>query len=139
MKIKLKNTKLLFIYRHSLFKLFSFATDNKDIENIIKALLDDINMSQDKYYEELNNKEKYNLAKALFSFKLKIKDTKSYDHAQITLGGVSLDEIKTTMESKLVDDLYIIGELLDVNGQCGGYNLAFAFISGMIAGKSAND
>ena len=39
------------------------------------------------------------------------------------------------MESLLVPNLYIAGELLDVNGDCGGYNLAFAFISGMLAGK----
>lgn len=40
-----------------------------------------------------------------------------------------------TMESKIVPGLYIVGELLDVNGKCGGYNLSFAWITGMLAGK----
>ena len=41
------------------------------------------------------------------------------------------------MESKLIKDLYIVGELLDVDGDCGGYNLSFAWISGMLAGKGS--
>ena len=49
----------------------------------------------------------------------------------------SLDEINPlTMESKLVNGLYIVGELLDVDGECGGFNLGFAWISGYLAGRS---
>ena len=55
-------------------------------------------------------------------------------------GGVPLHEINpTTMESKLVDGLYIIGEILDVDGDCGGYNLGFAWMSGIIAGEAIYD
>ena len=62
-------------------------------------------------------------------------DTESFDRAQTTVGGIPLEDINVkTMESKIIDNLYIVGELLDVDGKCGGYNLAFAWISGYIAG-----
>ena len=65
-------------------------------------------------------------------------NTLGFDHAQVSSGGISLPEVEpTTMESKLQPGLYFAGELLDVNGDCGGYNLQFAFTSGAIAGKTA--
>lgn len=65
-------------------------------------------------------------------------DTNSFDNAQVCAGGVSLDEIDLdTMESKLVNNLYFAGEILDVDGICGGYNLTWAFASGHLAGLSA--
>ena len=56
---------------------------------------------------------------------------------QICSGGIALDEINIyTMESNMVNGLYITGELLDVDGDCGGYNLTWAWISGIIAGEN---
>ena len=67
-------------------------------------------------------------------------DTNGFDSAQVCSGGVSLKEINPiTMESLIVDGLYIVGELLDVDGECGGFNLGFAWISGYLAGKSLGD
>lgn len=57
------------------------------------------------------------------------------DNAQICSGGVSCDELKPTLESKLVPGLYFAGEIIDVNGDCGGYNLQWAFSSGFVAGS----
>ena len=69
------------------------------------------------------------------SFKFNIHSLGDYNSSQICIGGVSLDEIDLdTMESKVIDGLYITGEVLDVAGDCGGYNLAFAFITGLLAG-----
>ena len=60
-----------------------------------------------------------------------------YDKAQVTAGGVSLAEVNLrTMESVKNPNLYLTGELLDVNGCCGGYNLTFAILSGMQAAHS---
>jgi len=88
-------------------------------------------------WNQLSDKEKLNLSKSMLSFYLNITGTNSYDKAQVCSGGVSLEEINpNTMESKLVDRLYIIGELLDVDGDCGGYNLGFAWMSGIIAGEN---
>lgn len=60
-----------------------------------------------------------------------------FEKAQVTAGGVSLSGIDAGMESAKVPGLYLSGELLDVDGICGGYNLTFAFHSGSAAGKSA--
>ena len=81
--------------------------------------------------------DKVKLANLITNFKFEVKNTKSFEHAQVCSGGVSLDEIDiNTMESKIIKNLYIIGELLDVDGDCGGYNLGFAWISGIVAGSN---
>lgn len=60
------------------------------------------------------------------------------EHAQVTAGGVYTSEfVQETMESKLVSGLYACGEVLDIDGDCGGYNLQWAWSSGLLAGKSA--
>ena len=58
-------------------------------------------------------------------------------NAQVTRGGVSLADVDpSTMASRLFDGLHIIGELLDVDGPCGGYNLHWAWACGILAGRS---
>ena len=72
------------------------------------------------------------------AFQLEIESTRTFNEAQVSSGGVSLVEIDLkSMESKLVDNLYIVGELLDITGECGGYNLGIAWRSGILAGISA--
>lgn len=85
---------------------------------------------------KLNDKEKQLLVENIFNFKLDIKSTKGFEFAQVVSGGVDLKEVTNNFESKIVNGLYIIGELLDVDGDCGGYNLGFAWISGMIVGDN---
>lgn len=75
------------------------------------------------------------MAKYLKNWRLIINGTKGYDYAQITKGGVSLDEIDENNESRLCENLYIIGELTDNQFPCGGYNLNYAFSSAV---KAAN-
>jgi predicted flavoprotein YhiN len=63
-----------------------------------------------------------------------------FRQAMITRGGVSLKEIEQkTMQSKIVDGLYFCGELVDIDGPCGGYNLQWSFSSGFLAGKLNNN
>ena len=118
----------------TLFQFFEGLYNYK----LIKVLLAKAKINPEKYYDELNKKEKHALAKTIYAFNLKIIGTNSFDRAQICSGGVTLNEINPyTMESLKTSNLYLCGELLDVNGDCGGYNLVFAWISGMIAGKGA--
>lgn len=71
-------------------------------------------------------------------FRLEITDTNSFDQAQICAGGISTKEINSdTLESVYVKNLYLTGELLDVDGICGGYNLQWAWATGFIAGEQA--
>ncbi len=66
-----------------------------------------------------------------------IKDTNPFDAAQVCAGGVLLSEITDKMESKIHKGLYFAGELMDVDGKCGGYNLQWAWSSGYVAGLNA--
>ena len=63
-----------------------------------------------------------------------------FNYAQVTKGGIVTDDVdKTTMESKLYKNLYIVGEVLDVDGDCGGYNLTFAFTSAILAARAIKE
>lgn len=65
-------------------------------------------------------------------------DTNGFPNAQVTVGGIDTGEVNNlTLESKLVKDLYFCGEILDVHGDCGGFNLQWAWSSGYLAAKSA--
>lgn len=70
-------------------------------------------------------------------WKIQITGTNPYENAQVCAGGVSMEEITLQMESRLVPGLYFAGELLDVDGRCGGYNLQWAWTSGYLSGKYA--
>ena len=64
--------------------------------------------------------------------------TQGFEAAQVTAGGVDLREVDpATMESRKCPGLYFAGEILDVDGICGGYNLQWAWCSGMAAGRAA--
>jgi predicted Rossmann fold flavoprotein len=78
------------------------------------------------------------LATLLTSLPLAVKATESWDKAMVTRGGVSLKKVNPeTLESRLVKGLFFAGEVLDIDGPCGGYNLQWAFSSGALAGQSA--
>jgi predicted flavoprotein YhiN len=74
----------------------------------------------------------------LKNFEIKINGTKDFSSAQITCGGVNTSEIDGhTMMSKLKNGLFFCGEILDIHGDCGGYNLHLAWTTGRIAGCCA--
>ena len=91
---------------------------------------------KNKQWNEISAKDKEKIAESLVELKVNIIGTNSFDKSQVCSGGIPLKEIDiNTMESKLVNGLYIIGELLDCDGDCGGYNLTWAWITGIIAGE----
>lgn len=71
------------------------------------------------------------------SFPLRVTGSNPYDSAQVCAGGVDTREITEDMESRKVPGIYFAGEILDVDGRCGGYNLQWAFCSGYLAGMAA--
>ncbi len=78
------------------------------------------------------------IANAIKCFKVKVTDVCSFDSAQTTAGGVELNCFDSaTLESKLVKGLYACGEILDCDGDCGGFNLHWAWLSGATAGVTA--
>lgn len=87
---------------------------------------------------DLSDKEKEAIINILTDWRFRIRGTKSWPSAQVTAGGIDTNEIdQNTMESKLVNGLFFAGEILDIDGQCGGFNLQWAWSSGFIAGQSA--
>ena len=74
---------------------------------------------------------------ALKNFTLKVTGNTGFNNAQVTKGGIDTRDVEcSTMESRLQKGLYITGEMLDVDGDCGGYNLAFSFVSGITAARA---
>ena len=72
-----------------------------------------------------------------YRYKIIISGTRGFDYAQVTAGGIDCRDFNPrTMESRIIKGLYAAGEILNVDGDCGGFNLMFAFASGMTAGKS---
>jgi len=70
-------------------------------------------------------------------FRLHVNGHNSYDNAQVCAGGVPLNQVTCVMESRRMQGVYFAGEILDVDGRCGGYNLQWAWCSGYLAGKGA--
>jgi predicted Rossmann fold flavoprotein len=88
----------------------------------------------------LRREQLQKILQALTGMKLTITNTEGFDRAMITRGGVSLKEVdRGTLQSKLLKGLYFAGEVLDLDGPCGGYNLQWAFSSGMLAADSCAD
>lgn len=80
------------------------------------------------------------LISLLTSFKklrVQVDATNPFENAQVCSGGVDLGEVTVDLESKLQKNLFFAGEILDVDGKCGGYNLQWAWSSGYVAGKAA--
>jgi predicted Rossmann fold flavoprotein len=102
-----------------------------------KALLKNCGISPDTKLSELSDIQTQLIADSIKAFVLIPDGTDGFDEAQVTAGGVKTDEIDIrTLGSKKTPGAYLCGELLDADGDCGGYNLHFAFASGIIAGRS---
>lgn len=94
------------------------------------------------HYKRLNQvsaNDRKKIMRMLKAMPFTIVGTRGFDEAIVTQGGVSLKEVNPkTMESKIVKNLYITGELLDLDADTGGYNLQIAFSTGYAAGKAVN-
>ena len=87
---------------------------------------------------QLEGNEIAAVVRAVKSFEVELTEPMGMDAAQVTAGGISTAEFDPfTMESKLIPGLYACGEVLDIDGDCGGYNLQWAWSSGHLAGQSA--
>ena len=72
------------------------------------------------------------------NYKIKLDSNYGYLQSQVTSGGVSLGDVRDDMTTISHDGIFVVGELVDVDGRCGGYNLQWAFTSGSIAGTVAS-
>ncbi|MDY3196559.1 MAG: aminoacetone oxidase family FAD-binding enzyme, partial [Paracholeplasma sp.] len=107
-------------------------------QKLIHPILKEANISEQVIVESLSKKSFEQLFNVLNDFRFEVISSKDFDEAQVTAGGVKLNQVdKITLESNLIPGLYFCGEVLDVDGLCGGYNLQWAWSSGYVAGMHA--
>ncbi len=105
---------------------------------LIPVCLDLVNIPYDKPAHQISSEERQALRRWLKDFRFKILEPMPISQALVTAGGVHLKEVNPkTMESRLVEGLYCAGEVLDLDGDTGGYNLQAAFSTGWVAGRAA--
>ena len=101
------------------------------------VLLDICKIDKESYAKDINAKQIRALVNALTNWRMKITETQGFKHAEASGGGIRTDEVDSkTYESKKCKGLYLAGEVLDIVGNRGGYNLQFAWASGYLVGKA---
>ncbi len=104
---------------------------------LVLILLKKAKIEENQKANELEKFQEKKLIQEIKHFCVEVISTKGFEDSQVTSGGVLLEEINlNTMESKKVPGLYIIGELLDLTGDCGGYNLGICFRTALVAGEA---
>lgn len=107
-------------------------------QRLIAPVLDQAFIDEEKFVNQLSRAERRRLVDVLKAFTVPITGTRPIAEAIVTAGGVSLKEIDPkTMESKLIKGLFFAGEVMDIDGYTGGYNLQAAFSTGYAAGTFA--
>lgn len=105
---------------------------------LIPAILQAAAIDPEKYAHSITREERQHLVNSLKDLPVSISGTRPLSEAIVTAGGVATNEINPkTMESKLVPGLYFAGEIIDIDGNTGGFNLQAAFSTGYLAGNSA--
>lgn len=105
---------------------------------LVEVLLECAKIPPQKNAGKCSKKEIAHLCRLITAFPYEITGMRKFEQSQVTAGGVATEEIHAdTMESRLHPGLYFAGEMIDVDGMCGGYNLQWAWSSGYIAGTSA--
>lgn len=116
-------------------KDFKNALDDLLPQKLIPVIIELSCIQEDKKANSVTKEERKRLAGLLKNLTLHVEDTAGFGEAVITSGGVAVDEVNpSTMESKKVAGLYFAGEVLDVDGYTGGFNLQIAFSTGYSAG-----
>lgn len=124
-----------------------FASSNKTLKTglgqliplrLIRTMIKILNLEAEQRLNSFSRLDRQKLIHLLKEFNLRINGLAGYDRAMVTAGGVDLAEVdQRTMQSKIINNLYLAGELLDLDGPTGGYNLQLSWTTGYLAGQSA--
>lgn len=123
------------------------APRDKSIKNVLKLIvperyvifiLDRLNIDNQTPIKQLHKNQLIKIVDSFKNFRFVVNGTLPIEKAFVTGGGVSVKEVyPKTMKSKFIDNLYFAGEILDINGYTGGYNITAAFSTGYVAGQNA--
>lgn len=107
-------------------------------ERMAAQQIADLNLPENATLAHLTRESRHNLIRSLVAAPLRVVRSRGYNYAEVTAGGVPLTEINpSTLESRQTQGLYLVGEILDVDGRIGGYNFQWAWSSGHVAGIAA--
>jgi predicted Rossmann fold flavoprotein len=119
-------------------KIFKNSLNDLLPQKMIPFIIRLSGIDPEKKINGITKTERYNLARLLKGVKMEVQGLLGFGEAIVTSGGISLKEIDSkTMRSKIIDNMFFAGEILDVDGPTGGYNLQVCWSTGYLAGKSA--
>lgn len=102
---------------------------------IAHTILEFLSIDKEKQNQNLTKEEKNKLVELLTNWMVDVKATRTWSEGEFTAGGVDTKEVNASLESKIIKGLYFAGEVLNVDGDVGGFNLSWAWSSGYVAGK----
>ena len=118
------------IYKNSLNRLLP--------KKLIPVIISLSKIDENKKVNLITREERKRLVNLFKGLQLTVKSIEGFNKAIITAGGIDLKEVDpSTMKSKIIDNLYFAGEILDIDGPTGGYNLQICWSTGFLAGKNA--
>lgn len=124
-------------FRKDSKKMFKNSLDDLLPKKLIPVIVKLSKINPDKKSSFITKEERKKLLHLLKEFTLEVKSLATHKKAIITSGGIKLSEIdQKTMKSRLIDNLYFAGEILDIDGPTGGYNLQVCWTTGYVAGES---
>ena len=103
---------------------------------LLFAICSKLKIDTNKTWNDLSESEKNNFCNNLTNMQVTVVGTKGYDFAQVCSGGIDLRDLNSNLASKNNPNLYFVGEVLDLDGDCGGYNLTIAILSGLLVGDA---
>lgn len=129
--------RILKDFEENINRNFNNSLDKLLPRKIIEPVISLSKIDPYKKVHEITKEERLNLAKTIKNIPLTVTGTRGFNEAIITRGGISIKEINPkTMESKKVQGVYFVGEVLDIDAKTGGYNLQIAWSTGYLAGSS---
>lgn len=128
------DTKLISLFERNSKKNLANVLNLLLNEQLVTIIIDRLNIKSDNKASIITREQRKRIVELIKDFDFKISQKENFNSAVITSGGVNLKEINPkTMESKLVNDLYFIGEVLDIDALTGGFNLQIAFTTAFAA------
>jgi predicted Rossmann fold flavoprotein len=121
-------------------KMFKNSLNDLLPQKLIPIIIRLLGINPEKEVNNITRQERQKLIGTLKGLEMTVDDLMGFDMAIITSGGIALAEIdSSTMKSKIIDNLYFAGEIIDLDGPTGGYNLQFCWTTGYVAGQSASN
>lgn len=131
------DTRILKDFEENKNKAFKNSLNKLLPQKIIPIIIRDCGIFSEKTVNEITKIERKSLVDTIKNFTIEINGNTGFRDSVITSGGISVDDINpSTMESKIIENLFFVGEVLDVHCLTGGYNLQIAFSTGFLAGNS---